>query len=112
MIFSDGDDGGIAFVIESGQVEISKNQNGQKLVLGVLGQNAIFGELAVLGEGPRMATATALESTVCLAISESEIQSRMDSTDPFMRTLIRILVDNLTNTSKHIFDGEDRRQST
>jgi CRP-like cAMP-binding protein len=46
IIFNEGDAPGAAYLIESGRVEVSINQNGQRLVLSYLGPGDLLGEMA------------------------------------------------------------------
>ena len=46
-IFSEGEQGNIAYVVESGLVEISTTEKGKQIVLGVLAQGQLFGEIAL-----------------------------------------------------------------
>ena len=98
-IFHDGDHGGTAFIVETGRVEISKQIADEKVVLGMIGAYEIFGELAILDDAPRMATAIAVEDTVCIVITEQDIERRLKSTDAFTRALVRILVRNIRSTA-------------
>lgn len=92
LIFLEGEESKLIFIIESGLVEISKLVGKDKIVLGTLGDNEIFGELACLDGAPRMAAARALKDTICLVIPEADIRSKLRTADPLMRALIRILV--------------------
>ncbi|MBT3788056.1 MAG: cyclic nucleotide-binding domain-containing protein [Alphaproteobacteria bacterium] len=106
VIFEDGDQGGRVFVVEKGRVELSKTIGGEKRILGTLGENEIFGELSVLTNEPRSATAIAQEYTVCLTVSDYEIKERMKSADLFVQALIRILINNLKETTKRFVVGD------
>ena len=98
-IFKDGDRGRTAYVVETGRVEIHKDIEGEKVVLSVIGPSEIFGELAPLGSAPRMASATALEDTICVIITEQDLKDRVEATDAFIQGLIRILVRSIRNMS-------------
>ena len=106
VIFEDGDQGGRVFVVEKGRVELSKTIGGEKRILGTLGENENFGELSVLTNEPRSATAIAQEYTVCLTVSDYEIKERMKSADLFVQALIRILINNLKETTKRFVVGD------
>jgi CRP-like cAMP-binding protein len=64
LIFVEGTHGDWMYVVEEGEVEISKNVEGQRVVFEVLKPGDIFGELAYIDKEPRSATATAKGDTV------------------------------------------------
>ncbi len=64
LIFVEGTHGDWIYVVEEGEVEISKNVEGQRVVFEVLKPGDIFGELAYIDKEPRSATATAKGTTV------------------------------------------------
>lgn len=57
------------FIIVTGRVEISCQENNIKHTLTTLKQFDYFGEMALLDDNPRSATATALEKTICLSLN-------------------------------------------
>ncbi|CRG93535.1 CAMP-dependent protein kinase regulatory subunit, putative [Plasmodium gallinaceum] len=59
-IINEGDDGDLLYVIDEGEVEIYKNKGDKKEILTVLKSKDVFGELALLYNSKRAATATAL----------------------------------------------------
>ncbi|MFI5301713.1 MAG: Crp/Fnr family transcriptional regulator [Polyangiales bacterium] len=61
VVFRDGDAGDEMFVIQSGQVRISKKIAQGERVIAVLGAGEFFGEMAILNGRPRNATATVTE---------------------------------------------------
>ncbi|MBI4632526.1 MAG: cyclic nucleotide-binding domain-containing protein [Deltaproteobacteria bacterium] len=64
VIFEDGSSGDWIYVLDEGEVEISKIVDGQKIVIEVLKPGDIFGEMAYIDKTPRSATATAKGKTV------------------------------------------------
>ena len=74
MLFKAGDPGQGMFVVVSGEVEISVTDHaGQRIVLDTCGRGDAFGELAMLDEGPRSATATALCASELLEIDRGDL---------------------------------------
>ncbi len=63
LIFKEGDSGEEAYQVLSGSVEIFIEEDGQKLVLATLGKGEIFGEMAMVENRPRSASARAIEET-------------------------------------------------
>jgi len=69
VIFRQGDPGHEMFVISEGRVRLTLGRGGLEKEIAVLGTGEFFGELSLLSDAPRSATATAVEDTVLLAIS-------------------------------------------
>ena len=65
MIFREGDKTQEAYRILKGRVEISIAGEGKAVILAQLGEGDIFGEMAMVDERPRSASAQALEVTEC-----------------------------------------------
>ena len=49
VFFREGTEGGVAFLIISGKVEISRTVGDKKITLALLQKGEIFGEMALLG---------------------------------------------------------------
>lgn len=94
-IFVEGGEGDRAYIIQDGLIEISHMKDGQPASLGTLGKGAIFGEMALLDDRPRMATATAVDPTTLIVINREMFDAKMKKTDPFIRGLLKILADNV-----------------
>lgn len=84
--------GDAAFIIERGEVDISRLRNGQQMRLGLLGEGEIFGEMALIDDSPRTATARAVEETEVITISPEQIQSKLQSADTTTSMLLRLLL--------------------
>jgi CRP/FNR family cyclic AMP-dependent transcriptional regulator len=63
VIFEEGANGDWIYVVEKGEVEISKKIDGRKIVIEVLKPGNIFGEEAYIDKAPRSATAAAVGPT-------------------------------------------------
>jgi len=91
-LFSEGDSGDTAFIIESGEVEIFRTEQGKEIQLGVVGPGSIIGEMALIDDEPRMATARALSQAVSVTVGRKAFEAKVSAADPFIRKLLRILV--------------------
>ncbi len=94
-IFRQGDPGNAAYIVQTGQVEIWVTENEQKKVLGTIGPGGIFGEMALIDASERMASATAIESSVCIMVPDRVFQEKMSSADSFIVALLRIFCNNI-----------------
>jgi len=64
LIFEDGSHGDWVYVVEEGEVEISKQIGERKIVLAVMKPGELFGELSYIGKMARTANAKAIGQTV------------------------------------------------
>lgn len=101
-IFDEGDFGDRAYIVEDGIVEISRKVGGEKMTLGTVEKNGIFGEMALIDESNRIASAAALIDTVLIPVPKVAIQSILAKADPLLRKLISVLVSNARSLSDHI----------
>ena len=101
-IFDEGDFGDRAYIVEDGIVEISRKVGGEKMTLGTVEKNGIFGEMALIDESNRIASAIAVIDTVLIPVPKVAIQSILANADPLLRKLISVLVSNARSLSDHI----------
>jgi CRP/FNR family transcriptional regulator, cyclic AMP receptor protein len=94
-VFREGDPGNAAYIVKKGRVEIWKMEDGERRILGVIGRGGIFGEMALVDNQPRMASATAVDPTTCLIITERSFQEKMGKEDAFIVALLRIFCRNI-----------------
>lgn len=88
VLFHEGDAPTTAFLIEQGEVEVSAMQRGTRVVLSNLGAGDLLGEMAVIDDAPRTATAKALSDCVLIPIDRNQISERLAGTDPIIRSLL------------------------
>ena len=82
-----GEDGNEMFVIASGKVRVERNGN----EIATLGPGQAVGEMALLSEGPRLATVTTLEPTTAFVLGHREFHTLLaDSAE-----LRQCILDNL-----------------
>ncbi len=73
-LFHAGEPGDALYIVRSGEIELYiKDTAGQKIVLNVAQEGDFFGELALLDEGPRTATAAALAESQLLALGRDDL---------------------------------------
>jgi len=96
-IFFEGDPGDAMFIVENGSVEIIKAVEGGSIRLAILGDGELFGEMAIIDGGKRMASAVAHEDSVVLKIPRDMLEAKLAEYDPFLQALIKIFINNLRN---------------
>ena len=87
-IFAENDPPTTAFLIERGEVEVSTVQRGERTVLGLLGPGMLLGEMAVIDDSPRTATARALTDCTLTPIDRRQFAERLAAADPVVRALL------------------------
>lgn len=92
VIFRQGEDGSVAYIIERGRVEISIEQDGRKLVVAELGDGEIFGEMSIIDDAPRSATVTAIEETELVVVQRARFQQPIAAANPLMNMLLRVIL--------------------
>lgn len=102
VVFEEGDPAKFAYLVQTGRVEISRKIGQHIIVLDHVTSGGIFGEMALLDEAARSASAVALEDTTCVLIRDHEMQERMERSDPFIRGLVRILIRNIRQTNRRL----------
>ena len=74
VLFNTGEPGEALYIVKSGQIEIFiKDTTGQKIALAIIREGEVFGELALLDEGPRTATAQALVDSELLELDRDDL---------------------------------------
>ncbi len=96
LIFQEGDLGLEAYIVQSGKVEIHKAMGPGRddIVLGEVTEGAIFGEMALVDDKPRMASAVCSQSAILRVIPVDVFEAKFAASDPFIRALVRVLVQN------------------
>ena len=84
-----------AYLIERGKVEISRLNGDQKIVIGHRATGDIVGEMALIDNSPRMATAIAVEPTVCVVITESLFKEHLGKATPLLKKILLTFTGNL-----------------
>jgi CRP-like cAMP-binding protein len=87
------------FIIYHGKIEITKQfEDGEQFVLAVHSDGDFFGEMALLDEGPRSATARAVEPTSVLEITRSNFETLLYKAPVMAYHIIRELSSRLRET--------------
>jgi CRP-like cAMP-binding protein len=95
-IFREGEQGDEFFVVVGGEVEIRSGNRWFETV----GQNGIFGEMALLDESPRSATAVALTDVTVAPIQEQQFLFMVKHTPFFALRVMRVLANRLRRQNK------------
>ncbi len=95
VLFKQGEKGDAAYIVNSGAVGMYREAQGRKIPLTTVRRGELFGEMAVIDDSPRMATAFTLEDTALMVIPIDIMLDKLRKADPFIRSLIRMLMTTL-----------------
>ncbi|CAA7627537.1 cyclic nucleotide-binding domain-containing protein [Magnetospirillum sp. SS-4] len=102
VIFSEGDRGDVAYVVESGTVAIFKTVDGARVVLGTIKTNGVFGEMALIDNEPRMASAMAVEATTCLVIPMAALKAQIGKTPDLVILVLETLLHDIRKMGREL----------
>ena len=102
VIFRQGDPGNEMFVISEGRVRLTLGSDGHEKEIAMLGPGEFFGELSLLSEDPRSATAVAAEDTALLAIGRDVFAMMVQDDLDIVFRMMNIQGRRLSNTNQPI----------
>ncbi len=85
----------MAYVVQSGEVEIFNVIEGNEVILGTVGQGGISGEMTLFDANPRMAGARPSKGSTIIIVTRAKFDQKMAKADPFIKGLFNILVDKI-----------------
>jgi CRP-like cAMP-binding protein len=105
QVFARGDVGGGMFLVGEGSVALSViSAQGGEVSLAVLEPPKTFGELSVIDDGPRTATATARQRSVVVAIPRTEVRRLLRETPHVGAALLTALAAVIRQVDDHLTD--------
>ncbi len=102
VIFREGDIGDRMYIIQSGVVRISKNIDGRDYTLADLGKGEFLGEMAIVSQIRRTATATALGTVQLLAFDRAGFQGMIEKNAKIAMNVIDRLCKRLQHTNSQL----------
>lgn len=111
IVFEEGDPSDRMYLIASGRIGISMGIAAPKEFVHVLGTGECFGEMGLLDDQPRSATAVAIDETLLLALDKHRLRGLMVSFPGLALGLLRGLSLRLRRTNDLMLktDTEHRR---
>jgi CRP/FNR family transcriptional regulator, cyclic AMP receptor protein len=106
-LFREGQPPRDAYLIERGKVEVSRKNGDQKVIIGYRATGDIVGEMALIDNTPRMATATAVEPTVCVVITESLFKEHLGKATPLLKKILLTFTGNLRAMGERVLSLPD-----
>ena len=102
LLFHENDPGEEMFIIQVGKVKISKKVRNIEKTLVVLGKGEFFGEMAILNDKPRSATAEVVEDSEILVIDRKTFETMIRGNAEIALRIIKKLSARLQEADNQI----------
>jgi len=102
VIFREGEEGDQMFIIQEGQVKVSRSISGKEQILAILEKGDFFGEMAIVTKVKRTATVTALGPVKLLAFNREGFLNMISKNAKIALNVIDKLCRRLQNANLHI----------
>jgi CRP/FNR family cyclic AMP-dependent transcriptional regulator len=103
VVFFENEEGDIFFMILEGRIKVTiLGDDGREIILSVLGAGDFFGELALLDNEPRSATAIAIEESELLSLHRTEFENAIAGNPAILSALIKVLTARLRRANHQI----------
>jgi len=102
VLFNEGQPGQDMYVVLQGQVEIRRNVGETEHVLAVLMPGDFFGEMAILNQRPRSATAVTRIDSRLLVIEGRMFEAMLRARPEIALRIIKALAMRLENANQHV----------
>lgn len=98
VIFEEGDAGEDAYLLQSGAVDIVVRRGNADRLIDTLTKGDFFGEMALIDDGPRTASAIASQDCICAVFTKELMDEKLSNADFFTIGIIRLLTKRLRKT--------------
>lgn len=92
MIFCEYEPGNSFYLIQEGRIQITKVMGSIEKAIDILQPGELFGEMAILEEAPRSASAIALDNVILLEFNRANFEILMQGNPQIAVTLLRTFV--------------------
>jgi CRP/FNR family transcriptional regulator, cyclic AMP receptor protein len=102
LIFAAGEPGDVMYVVQQGTVEICHRDT---LILAHIGPGEVVGEMALIDQGPRSATAIAASDCTLVPLDERQFTYLVQEHPYFALRVMRVLVERLRQSMEQPSDS-------
>lgn len=104
QVFQEGEPGDCAYIIQSGEIELSMLINGKLSPFALLKKGELFGEMALIDNSFRSATAIAKTDVELMIISRDYIAQKIELSDPTIRMLLQVVLERYRDIHARLHD--------
>ncbi len=110
MVFEEGEVGSSAFLIQSGRVSVFTEKDGARVDLATLEAGQIFGEMALLLDGKRLASVEALTDCSLIVITRQVLEHKLENSDPTVKAIVNMLSQRVLSSNDVVADKQSDAQ--
>ncbi|RJP19242.1 MAG: hypothetical protein C4527_27045 [Candidatus Omnitrophota bacterium] len=108
VLIREGEIGNCAYLVLWGRLQISRDINGKRVVIGEIRPVDIVGELAILDEMPRSATVTVVEDSRLIELNKHRMKAIIRRYPDIAEVVMKLLCGKLRATATKLVDSEIR----
>jgi CRP/FNR family transcriptional regulator, cyclic AMP receptor protein len=102
VVVKEGEQAVAFFIVTKGKLEVTKGTGAKKAKLNDLGTGSVFGEMALLDGGSRVATVQALEESECLVLSRWDFVAELRTNPQMAVAMLPILGKRLREVEERL----------
>jgi signal transduction histidine kinase len=106
LVLQEGDPGDALYVVLDGELEITKRQGGQDILLAVSRAGEFLGEMSLLEQRPRSASVRTLQESRLLVISQAAFQTLLSCSPSAPLRILHTLTSRLRNNESVLMQNE------
>jgi signal transduction histidine kinase len=106
LVFEEGSPGDALYVVLDGELEVSKRQSGQDVVLAVRRAGEFIGEMSLLEQAPRSASVRTLRESRLLMINRAAFETLLSCSPSAHLTMLRTVTSRLRSTESMLLQSE------
>lgn len=96
------------FLVTAGRVEVFKSKNGDRISLGFMQRDDILGEVALVDDQPRSASAVAVEPTDCFLLTKDSFDTLVKKEPEIAWCIVPGLGERIRELHHRALDAEDK----
>lgn len=105
LILEEGTHGSEAYIINTGKIQVFRSKKGKRINLALLGVDQVFGEMSMIDDRPRSASAVAVEDTEVMVIGPEEFNELFYSDPALLQIFLKNVFERLRNMDQAVIDA-------
>ncbi len=101
-LFKEGDRGRETYIIQEGEIRITRNGKEGEMELARIGAGSVLGEMSLLDNMPRSATGTATKTSKAMIVNELIFNAVLQKVPPWLTSIVRIITSRIRDVNKRV----------